>query len=88
MTLYGKYLQNHPIFKNTHRDFIRQLSCYFERCVYFPGYNIVEKGDIDGCMYFIHKGEVEEFEMMGNNQILIKVLVEGHKEFILLCINY
>lgn len=77
MKLYGKYLLAHPLFKNTHTDFLRQVSCHFKRYIFFPGNIIAEKGDIDGCMYFIHRGEIEEYEMMGNSSILIRVLTEG-----------
>lgn len=58
----------------THVDFIRQLVVHLKRCVFFPGNFLAEKGDVDGCMYFIHDGEVDVFEMHGENVIPREVL--------------
>lgn len=77
MAIYGHYLERHFLFDRTHVDFVRQLVCHLERTIYFPGSYILEKGDIDGCMYFIHRGEILPIEMMGKNEIPQKILTKG-----------
>lgn len=75
--LYGKHLENHFLFAKTHVDFLRQLVCYLKRCVYFPQNYITEKNDVDACMYFIHTGEVEVFDIMGKNEIMQRLLTNN-----------
>lgn len=38
---------------------------------------MVEKGDVDGSMYFIHKGEVDVYETNGSNTFLIMTVHKG-----------
>lgn len=52
-------VRNHPIFKKCHKDFLKQLVLTIEVNEYFYGDYIAFKGDINACMYFIHKGKVE-----------------------------
>lgn len=58
--LYGHHIRDSYYFMNTHVDFLRQLLLHLQRNIYFPGYVIVEQGDLDECMYFIHKGQVQK----------------------------
>ncbi|KAK9743533.1 Cyclic nucleotide-binding domain [Popillia japonica] len=58
-SIYGKLIKDSYIFCRTERDFIRQLCLHVEHRTYFPGDYIVRDGDVDSCMYFIHKGDVQ-----------------------------
>ena len=60
--LYSYHLRRHFLFMNTHTDFLRQLVVHMKRSVYLPNNYIVEKGDVDSTMYFIHRGEVGAFD--------------------------
>lgn len=75
--LYGYHIIKHVLFAKTHVDFIRQLLGHMELQIYLPGEYIIEKGDIDGYMYFIHKGEVRILDKHGNNEIEQCILREG-----------
>lgn len=75
--LYGKHITVHFLFKKTHVDFIRQLVVHLEPCTFMPGMYITEKGDIDGCMYFIQEGEVIVYDKHGNNEIEQLILPAG-----------
>ncbi|KAI4470520.1 cyclic nucleotide-gated cation channel subunit a [Holotrichia oblita] len=66
--LFGYHLENHFLFAKTHKDFIRQLVTLFERRVFLPGNVVVEKGDMDSTMYFIHSGEVGAFDRQGSEE--------------------
>ncbi|KAI4458629.1 cyclic nucleotide-gated cation channel subunit a [Holotrichia oblita] len=57
-SIYGKLIKDSYIFCRTERDFIRQLCLQLQHRTYFPGDYIVRDGDVDSCMYFIHKGDV------------------------------
>ncbi|GJQ67840.1 hypothetical protein Trydic_g16604 [Trypoxylus dichotomus] len=72
--LFGYHLENHFLFAKTHKDFIRQLVTLFERRVYLPGNVIVEKGDVDDTMYFVHSGEVGAFDRQGTDVIQVFVV--------------
>lgn len=72
--LFGYHLENHPLFAKTHKDFIRQLVTLFERRLYLPGNVIVEKGDMDCTMYFVHSGEVGAFDKYGTNEVPCYIL--------------
>lgn len=72
--LFGYHLENHFLFAKTHKDFLRQLVTLFERRVYLPGNVIVEKGDMDSAMYFVHKGEVGAFVRVGTNEVTSYIL--------------
>lgn len=56
---YSEVITEHPIFKNCHADFLRQLVLAVKLNRYFAGDYVAFKGDINGCMYFIHKGKIE-----------------------------
>lgn len=75
--LYGYHITNHMLFAKTHVDFIRQLIVHMDPKVYLPGQYIIEKGDIDSRMYFIHEGEVKVYDRHGNNEIEQCVLKTG-----------
>lgn len=77
MRLYGHHIENNCLFVNCHVDFTRQLVKHLKREIYFPGDCIAEKGDVDCSMYFIHGGEVEIYNNIGNREIVIDVLKEG-----------
>lgn len=57
--VYAGAITNHPVFKKCHSDFLKQLILTVKLNRYFAGDYIAFKGDINGCMYFIHKGKVE-----------------------------
>nr|XP_022914666.1 uncharacterized protein LOC111425116 [Onthophagus taurus] len=57
--MYGFHLRRHPLIKHCHTDLIRQMSATFDVLIFFPGNFVAYIGDIDGCMYFIHKGEIQ-----------------------------
>ncbi|XP_050349519.1 uncharacterized protein LOC126772954 [Nymphalis io] len=57
--VYGIHIRESLIFRNTDDDFKRMLSMWLKHCVFFPGNYIVQRGDADQCIYFIHRGEVE-----------------------------
>lgn len=78
MGLYGKYIENHGLFSSTHKDFIRQLVVHLKRCIYFPGNVISEKGDVDGSMFIVHRGEVEHLEVVGRNYVRTAILSAGN----------
>lgn len=67
--LHGYHLANSSLFATTHKDFLRQLVTLMERRVYLPGNVIVEKGDIDYTMYFIHNGEVGGFDIQNMEEV-------------------
>lgn len=75
--LYGNHIHTHFLFSKTHTDFTRQLLLHLKRCIFFPGNYIVEKGDIDGCMYFIHKGQVVVIDIQEKTEIMRELLVQG-----------
>ncbi|KAI4466367.1 cyclic nucleotide-gated cation channel subunit a [Holotrichia oblita] len=76
--LYGYHITNHILFSKTHMDFIRQLLVHMVPEVYLPGQYVIEKGDIDGRMYFIHDGQVKILDKHGNNEIEQCVLIKGN----------
>lgn len=55
---YMHHIKKNPLFKKCHEDFVKQLALTLRMDTYFPGDYIAFKGDIDGCMYFIHKGSI------------------------------
>ncbi|XP_028170550.1 uncharacterized protein LOC114360170 [Ostrinia furnacalis] len=57
--LYGSHIRESIIFSKADDDFKRMLSMWMKHCVFFPGNYIVQCGDSDQCIYFIHRGEVE-----------------------------
>ncbi|XP_022919020.2 uncharacterized protein [Onthophagus taurus] len=67
--LYGHHLENHFLFAKTHKDFLRQVAALLERRIYLPGNVIVEKGDVDHTMYFLHNGEVGAYDKPGMNEL-------------------
>ncbi|XP_068626724.1 uncharacterized protein [Battus philenor] len=57
--VYGSHIRESVIFSRTDDDFKRMLVMWMKHCVFFPGNYIVQRGDSDQCIYFIHRGEVE-----------------------------
>ncbi|XP_053605424.1 uncharacterized protein LOC128672350 isoform X1 [Plodia interpunctella] len=57
--VYGCHIKDSIIFSKTDDDFRRMLCMWMSHCVFFPGNYIVQCGDSDQCIYFIHRGEVE-----------------------------
>lgn len=55
---YSYHIKKNVIFEKCHEDFVRQLVLMLKMDSYFPGDYVVFKGDINDCMYFIHKGSV------------------------------
>nr|XP_022912668.1 uncharacterized protein LOC111423625 [Onthophagus taurus] len=68
-SLYMQHIESHYLFENTHIDFLRQLVIHLKRCIYLPGNYIVESGDVDSAIYFIHKGEVAAYMVSGDEEI-------------------
>ncbi|KAJ9586957.1 hypothetical protein L9F63_019448 [Diploptera punctata] len=60
--MYGHLIDKHPLFSGLHVDLLRQIVGKLDRCIYFPQNVIIESGDVDDTMYFIHDGEVEVLE--------------------------
>ncbi|XP_015514504.2 uncharacterized protein LOC107220421 [Neodiprion lecontei] len=60
--IYGYLLTESEIFHGLHEDFLYQLTARMKRCVYFPKNYIVQAGDVDHTMYFIHSGKVQVFD--------------------------
>lgn len=56
--LYLSHLNSCYVFQGLSLDFLKQLTARLERFIYFPGDKIVEKGDVDLNIYFVHRGEV------------------------------
>lgn len=56
--MYGEHLSKSYIFSNISAAFLRQITIYLKRYVFFPGNYILQQGDIDDTMYIIHRGEV------------------------------
>nr|XP_037867571.1 uncharacterized protein LOC101747086 isoform X1 [Bombyx mori] len=59
LAVYGSHIRDSVIFKRTEEDFRRMLALWMRHCVFFPGNYIVQCGDSDQCIYFIHRGQVE-----------------------------
>ncbi|KAI8420830.1 hypothetical protein MSG28_008031 [Choristoneura fumiferana] len=57
--VYGSHISDSVVFSRTGADFRRMLAMWMKHCVFFPGNYIVQCGDADQCIYFIHRGEVE-----------------------------
>ncbi|XP_049871178.1 uncharacterized protein LOC126370383 [Pectinophora gossypiella] len=57
--VYGSHIRESVIFSKTEDDFKRMLAMWLRHCVFFPGNYIVQCGDSDQSIYFIHRGEVE-----------------------------
>ncbi|KOB77802.1 putative tetrameric potassium-selective cyclic nucleotide gated channel [Operophtera brumata] len=55
--LYGSHIRDSVIFNKTDDDFRRMLSMWMKHCVFFSGNYIVQCGDSDQCIYFIHRGQ-------------------------------
>lgn len=68
-SLYGNHVRRHYLFSRTHVDFIRQLVVHLRRCVFFPGNFLVEKGDVDGSMYFVQEGMVYVYDKQEDSDI-------------------
>lgn len=60
--LYIHRLKSCPLFENTKEVFLKQLSGRLMRQIFFTEQKIVEKGDVDNNLYFVHKGEVNIIE--------------------------
>lgn len=56
--IYGSHISRSYIFSEVEVSLTRQLCRYLKRSVFFPGNYIVQHGDFDSTMYFIHYGEV------------------------------
>ncbi|XP_025602203.2 uncharacterized protein LOC105687418 [Athalia rosae] len=57
--IYGYLLIESEVFHGLHDDFLFQLAARMKCCVYFPKNYIVQAGDVNHTMYFIHSGKVE-----------------------------
>ncbi|KAK9721416.1 Cyclic nucleotide-binding domain [Popillia japonica] len=57
-SMFGFHLSQHPLLQHCHKDLARQMASHMKTLIFFPEDIVVYSGDIDNCMYFIHKGEV------------------------------
>ncbi|KAI4456094.1 cyclic nucleotide-gated cation channel subunit a [Holotrichia oblita] len=57
-SMFGFHLCQHPLLQHCHKDLARQMASHMKTLIFFPEDVVVYAGDIDNCMYFIHKGEV------------------------------
>jgi cAMP-binding proteins - catabolite gene activator and regulatory subunit of cAMP-dependent protein kinases len=73
--MYGHHMYGHHLLSGLHIDLLRQMTGKLERCIYFPENIIVETGDIDDSMYFIHDGEVEVVEKDKYMETVIDILL-------------
>lgn len=58
-SMFGHHLSQSYIFWQMEESFLKQLASFLKRFIFFPGNYIVQQGDIDHTMYFIHKGTVK-----------------------------
>lgn len=58
--VYGEELRNSYLFHDLQEPFLRQLSNYIMPVMFFPGNYIVQHGDSDQSMYFVHRGQVSK----------------------------
>lgn len=56
--VYGYLLKKSIIFADVEDIFLKHLCQHLTRALYFSGDFIVQKGDFDKTMYFIHRGKV------------------------------
>ncbi|KAI4467276.1 cyclic nucleotide-gated cation channel subunit a [Holotrichia oblita] len=57
--MFGCHIRKHSVLGNCHVDLIRQMATEMRLTILFPGNIVVNKGDINQCMYFIHQGIVD-----------------------------
>ncbi|KAL3282708.1 hypothetical protein HHI36_005880 [Cryptolaemus montrouzieri] len=57
--VYGEELRNSYLFQDLKESFLRQLSNSISPVMFFPGNYIVQHGDSDQSMYFVHRGQVD-----------------------------
>ncbi|XP_044752804.1 uncharacterized protein LOC123312439 isoform X3 [Coccinella septempunctata] len=55
--VYGEELRNSYLFHDLQEPFLRQLSNNIMPVMFFPGNYIVQHGDSDQSMYFVHRGQ-------------------------------
>jgi len=48
-----------PFFKNTDKEFIKDIILHLEAKIFLPGDYIFKKGDVGKCMYFVCRGSVD-----------------------------
>ncbi|KAL0277529.1 UNVERIFIED_CONTAM: hypothetical protein PYX00_004779 [Menopon gallinae] len=60
--LYMDYLKRCKVFHGITPSLLKQMSARLKRFIYFPGDTICQAGDVDSCMYFIHRGEVSKLD--------------------------
>lgn len=60
--LFLEYIRNCNVFAGIKSHFLKQLAARLKRNIYFPGDTIIEAGDVDCCMYFVHRGKVASLE--------------------------
>lgn len=75
--LFGRLINDHFLFKRTHIDFQRQLVALFDVCVFLPGMHVVQKGDVDNCMYFIDEGEIVVYDTVDKKEVERSILGVG-----------
>ncbi|XP_045470321.1 uncharacterized protein LOC123677688 isoform X2 [Harmonia axyridis] len=76
--VYGEELRNSYLFHNLQEPFLRQLSNYIVPVMFFPGNYIVQHGDSDQSMYFVHHGQVDVLTVHSNlTETIHDILHEG-----------
>lgn len=61
--VYGYLLKKSIVFSDTQDIFLKHLCQHLKRTFYFRGDYIVQHGDFDKSMYFIHKGKVRNLNI-------------------------
>lgn len=64
------------MFASCHEDFVRVLISLLVVNTFFSGDMICQHGDINNCMYFIHKGKVDVLSVEKNFEVLVDLLYE------------
>ncbi|GJQ76175.1 hypothetical protein Trydic_g1919 [Trypoxylus dichotomus] len=79
--MFGCHIRKHPVLGNLHIDLIRQMAAEMRLVILFPGNTVVNKGDIDHCMYFIHQGTVDALSEDSLDSEVIEHTLEAGDSF-------
>ncbi|GJQ80337.1 hypothetical protein Trydic_g12214 [Trypoxylus dichotomus] len=74
---FGHHIRENWVFMDCHGDFIRILIRRLHIQTYFTGDTICQQGDVNGKMYFIHKGKVNAYYITDTEEIHVDSLDES-----------
>ncbi|KAF5288618.1 hypothetical protein FQR65_LT11989 [Abscondita terminalis] len=75
--VFSTYINNNPIFTKCHKDFKRQVVSYLKNETFFKRDYIVFNGSVNGCMYFVHDGEVQAIIDNQGERCVVNILKSG-----------